>query len=97
MDVLQQTAACRIVLEAKRAIEVRAVHEAMFDEHIPHPTRNLAANGDTAVSIAHLATADDDVLARASEATAVGIAAALDRDAVVAGIEEGVLDEHVPA
>jgi hypothetical protein len=49
------------------------------------------------VSFFHMAALDHDVLARNGDAPAVGISAGLDRDAIVAGVEVAVLDQHVVA
>ena len=52
---------------------------------------------DAAVAVLHRAVADDDVLDRHVHAPAVVVAAGLERDAVVAGVEGAALDQHVAA
>ena len=43
---------------------LRAVHAAVFHEHVADAARNFAADGDAAVAVLHAAVADDHVLAR---------------------------------
>ena len=45
----------------------------------------------------HEVVLDEDVLAGHADPPALGIASGLDRDVVVPGVEERVLDDHVPA
>src|SRR5215472_896129 len=74
-----------------------AVHATVLGENISHAPGDLAADGHTPVSILHMAALDHDVLAGHGDAPAVGISAGFDRDAIVAGVEVAVLDQHVGA
>src|SRR5579862_8861547 len=67
----------------------------MIHEHVADPARALAAQRHTAVAVLHDAVADHDVLGGLCDAPSVAVAPALDRDAIVAGIELALLDEHV--
>src|SRR5215213_10332754 len=95
VDVFEEPAAHGVVLEAQRVVEIRAVHRAVLGEEEADAARDFAADGDAAVAVLHPAAADDDVLRRDVQASAVGVAARLDGDAVVACVEGAVFDEHV--
>ena len=95
MEILEQAAAQRVVLEAQRIVEVGAVHHALLGEDPPRPARNLRADRHAAMAVLHPASLNDDVLRRHLHAPAVGVASGLDRDAVVARVEEAVRDQHV--
>src|SRR5262249_18433888 len=62
VDVLERPTAHRVVLESKRAIQARAIHSAVVGKHVSTIARDLAADGYAAMSIAHIAIANDDVL-----------------------------------
>src|SRR4029079_1102978 len=96
-DALDQPAAGRVGLEPQHAIEARAVHAALLREDVPRAAGDLAADDDAAVPVAHVAVADDDVLDRRVQPPSVVVAAGLERDAVVAGVERALLDQHVAA
>ena len=49
------------------------------------------------MAVLHLTVTDDDVLRRHVSLTSVAVTSALDGDAVVAGIEETILDEYTVA
>ncbi len=49
------------------------------------------------MAVLHAAAADDHVLGRLLQPPPLGVAARLDGDAVVAGVEDAVLDQHVAA
>ena len=97
IDVLDESATAVVGLDAEDALQVRGVHHAVLGVYILASARDLRADDHAAMSIFHLAIADDDVLARLIPETTVIISAALDGDAVVAGMEYAVLDEHVLA
>src|SRR5215207_768017 len=97
VDVLERTAAHRIVLEPEGAVELWAVHAIAFRVHVADAARDLAADRHATVPVPHLAVAHDDVLARHVDAPAVRVASGFDRDAVVSRIEHAALDQHVPA
>src|SRR5215213_5400550 len=94
-DVLDSAAAYGVRLEAQRAVEVRAVHLAVFHEDVAAVARNLAPDDDAAVPVLHDAVAHDDVLRRDAHAPPVVVAARLDGDAVVARVEDAVFYQHV--
>ena len=66
-------AAHGVGLQPQHAVEVRTVHPAVFGEDVAHAAGDLAADGDAAVAVLHLAVADDDVLARHVDAPAVAL------------------------
>ena len=70
------------------------VHHAVVGIDILAAAADLRAHDDAAVTVLHLAVADDDVFARHITLTAVAVTAALDSDAVIAGIEIAIFDEH---
>src|SRR6476660_8658558 len=76
---------------------MRAIHFAILDKYAPNAAGYFASDGHAAVSVAHLATAHDDVLARPCNPASICVAAALDRNAVVAGIEKAVVDQNIGA
>lgn len=69
----------------------------MFREDVACASGDLTADRHSAVPILHLAIADHDVLDGNCHSPAIGIAARLERDAVVTGVEGAFLDEHVGA
>ncbi len=74
-QVFEVAAAHGIGFEADRAVEVGAVHRAVFDEHVADAAAHFAAEHHAAVAVFHRAAADDDVLAGHADAAAVGVAA----------------------
>src|SRR5690606_3692303 len=80
---------------AQSMIEIRAVQAAILDEQVAHAARNLASDGDAAVTIFHSAPPNDDVLARHFEPPPIGVSPRFDRDAVIARIEEAILDQDI--
>src|SRR5204863_1391747 len=84
-------------LEAQAALQNRAVELAVLGEDVARAAADFTADGDAAVAGAHAAAADDDVFHRHVDAAAVGVAAGLQRDAVVAGLEQAVFDQHAAA
>src|SRR5450756_985120 len=97
VDVLDHAAADRVVLEAQHAVQVRAVHLAILREHVADVAGAFAAHGDTTVAVLHDAVLHDEVLAGRGHSTAIGVAPALDGDAIVAGIEGAAVDQYVDA
>src|ERR1035437_9643505 len=71
-----------------------AVHLAILREHVADVAGTFAAHGDAAVAVLHDAVLHDEVLAWRVQAAAVGVAPALDGDAIVAGIEGAAVDQH---
>jgi hypothetical protein len=57
----------------------------------------FAGHNHAAVSLFHVAAANDDVFGWNMHTPPVRVATALDGDAVVASIEYAVLDKHIPA
>src|SRR5450756_360052 len=97
VDMLDHAAAHGVVLEAQHAVQVRAVHLAILREHVADIARAFAAHGDATVAVLHDAVLHDEVLARHMQSAAIGVAPALDGDAIVAGIEGAAVDQHVDA
>ena len=97
VDVLNDATAAGVGLDAHDAIQVGRVHHVVLRIDVAATTRNLRADDHTAVAVLHLAVADDDVLAGAVPEPSVAVASALDGDAVVARVEEAVLNEHAVA
>src|SRR5215469_3510334 len=95
--IFDRAAPHSIGLEAKGLVQVRAVHHAALGEDIAHASRHSTADGHATMTVLHTAIADHDVLGWARQAPAVAIASGFDRDAVVAGIKDAVLDQHVDA
>jgi len=91
IDVLNDTAADGVRFDAQDSVLVGALQPAVFGEDIADTAGDFAADGDGSVAVLHGAIANDDVLAGCGNAAAVAIAARLDGDAVVAGIEEAIL------
>ena len=90
-------AAHGVALEAERAVEVGAVHGAIFDEDVAAAAGDFATDDHAAVAVFHGAAAHDDVFRGHVDAAAVAVAAGFDRDAIVAGVEDAVFDEDVAA
>ena len=95
VEILQVAATVRVGLDAQGAVEVRAVHAVVFHVHIAYAARNFAADGYATVAVFHAAIPHHDVFAGDVDAASVAIAAALDGDAIVAGIEFATIDQHV--
>src|SRR5262245_918798 len=94
-DILDHAAALGVRFEAQRAVEVRAVHIAVFDEDVAHAARNLAAHHDSAVAVLHHAISDDDIFGRRGDAAPVVVPARFDGDAIVAGVEDAIFDQNI--
>ena len=76
---------------------VGAVGDEVLRQHVAHAAGHFRADHDRAVALEEGDVADDDVLRRPADAPAVAVAAALERDAVVAGVERAFLDQHAVA
>lgn len=96
-QVFEIPAPPRIGFESNRALEVGTVHHAVFDKDIANAAAHFTAQYDATMAIFHPATANDDVFAGHADAATVGVAARLDRDAIVAGVERAFLDKHIAA
>ena len=94
IDILDDTAAAGVGLDAHHAVETGAVHLVVLGKHVAASARDFTADDHTSVSVLHLAVAYDDVLAGFVPESSVHVASALDGDAVVAGVEVAVLNEH---
>ena len=97
IDVLDDTTSTGIRFDTKYALQLRRVHHAVMCKDILAAAGYLRADDHTTVTVFHLAMADDDVLRWHIPFPAVTVAAALDGDTVVAGIEEAVFDEYAIA
>ena len=95
IDVLHSAAALCIGLEAQGVVQSGAVEGVVVCEQVLDAAAHLAAAGDAAVAVCEGVVADDEVLGGMTsfaQLTAIAVAAGLDGDAVVAGVEEAVLD-----
>src|SRR5476651_2351085 len=92
--IFEESAASGIVFYAKGVVEIWAVHIAVFAENIADTARDLAADGDAAMPIFHLAAANNEVFSWNTNPTAVFITPRLDGDAVITGVKMAVLDQH---
>lgn len=97
VDVLDDTTAAVVGLDAQDAVEVRRVHFAIFCIYILASARDFTSDNHTAMSIFHLTVADDDVFGRLVPEATIIVASALDGDTVIAGMEDTVLDKHILA
>ena len=100
IDVLHSAAALCIGLEAQGVVQSGAVEGVVVCEQVLDAAAHLAAAGDAAVAVCESVVADDEVLGRMTgfaQLTAIAVAAGFDGDAVVAGVEEAVLDQDVVA
>ena len=100
IDVLHSAAALCVGLEAQGVVQSGAIEGVVVCEQVLDAAAHLAAAGDTAVAVCEGVVADDEVLGRMTgfaQLTAIAVAAGLDGDAVVAGVEEAVLDQDVVA
>ena len=95
VDVLDDTATAVVGLDAEDAFEVRRVHHAVFSKDILATTGDFTSDDHAAMTVLHLAMADDDVAGRLVPEATIIVATALDGDAVVTGMEHTVLDEYV--
>ena len=94
-DVFDDTAAAGVGLDAYDAIEEGRVHDAVFYEEVFESAGDFTAHDYTTVAVLHAAVAHDDVLGGYAPCASVAVASALDGNAVVACVEEAVLDEYV--
>lgn len=96
VEVFQQPATHRIVLDAQGMVEIRTVHLAFLRKYVPHTTRNLAADGDTAVPSfmrqPWMTVFCEGVLRRRPSAFR-----GFYGDAIVTCVEVTILDQHVSA
>ena len=101
IDVLDDTAAARVCLDAEHALKVGRVHLAVLHKHILATAGNLASYDNTAVTIFHCAVPDDEVAARnagiftCAASTSVSIATALYCYTVITRMEYAILDKHI--
>ena len=97
VDVLDDATTARVGLDAEYALQFRRVHHAVVSIDILTTTGDLGTNHHTAMTILHLAVADDDVLRWHVALTAVTVTSALDGDTIVAGVEEAIFDKDAIA
>ena len=97
VDVLNDAASAGVRLDAYHALQLGRVHHVVVGKDVAAATADLRADDHAAVAVVHDAVADDDVLRGFAPEASVVIAAALDGDAVVARVEEAVLNEHAVA
>src|SRR5262249_39111666 len=97
VHVLDHAAADGVGLEAQHAIQVGAVHGAFLGEYVADIARALTPHRYAAVPVFHGAVAHHDVLAGRVQTAPVRVAAALDRDAIVARVERAAFDQHIDA
>ena len=94
VDVLNDAATTGVGLDAQYTLQLGGVHHTVVGIDILTATTDLAANHHATVTILHLTVADDNVLRRHITLTSITVTAALDGDAVIAGVEETILDQH---
>src|SRR5262249_47540992 len=94
INALDHAAPLRVALQPESPIELRTVHPAAIDEDVARTAGNFAADGHAAVSILHDAVTDDDILYRRCKPPAIVVAAGLERDAIIAGVERTFFDQN---
>src|SRR5687768_18599698 len=82
VDMLDHPAACGVVLEPQRRVEIRAVHLASLGVDVPHASGVLAAERHAAMPVLHAAVPYDVVLTWLCKAASIGFATGFHRDAV---------------
>src|SRR3954453_10898885 len=92
VDVLDVPTADRVRLEVQR--EVRTVDAAVADVHVADAAGQVRAECDRAVLHPQHAVLDQHVLGRDVDAKTVRLAAGLERDAVVAGVDHAAADQN---
>ena len=103
IHILYNASTARVCLDAEHAVEVRTVHRTVLYKHVAASARILGTKHHTAMTILHVAVADDDVLAwttgilTLAALASVFVSSALDGYTVVAGIEDTVFDKHILA
>ena len=100
VDVLHRAAALGVGLEAQGVVQVGAVEGVVVGKQVLDAAAHLTAAGNAAVAVCEGVVADDEVLGRmtgSAQLTAIAVAACLDGDAVVTGVEVAVLDQNVVA
>ncbi len=97
IDVFYHSTAAGVGLYANHTLQVGTVHLVVLGKHVAASARYFTANHYAAVTVLHLTVAYDDVFARLVPQATVVVASALYGNAVVAGVEEAVLDEHTVA
>src|SRR6185503_1663093 len=73
VQVFEQTAAHRVVLNAQCVIEIGTIELAVLGEQIAHAARDLTTHCDAAMTVLHLTTLHDDVLSRRVKSSSVGV------------------------
>ena len=97
IDVLHNAASARIGLDAQHAVKVGRIHHAVVGKHVLAAAANLGADDHAAMTVAHLATTDDDVLRRHGAQTSIVVTPALDGDAIITRAEKAVFYQHAVA
>src|SRR6266496_142003 len=93
VDVVDEAAAHGVRLEAHGGVQVGAGEAEVPGVDVPDAAGHLAADGHPAVAGGEVAVLDQDPFAGHVHPAAVGVAAGLDRDAVVAGVEGAAADD----
>src|SRR6266540_4066331 len=96
-NIFQSPTADRVVLKAKRTVEIGAVHLAILYENISYSAGAFAPEYHSAVAVFHNAVPDDHVFGRHVDAATIGIATGLDRDTIVACVERGAFRKNIAA
>ena len=97
VEIFQEPTTLRIVFETQRDVEIWAVEMTVLRKHVAHAARDFASYGDAAVPIVHPTAANHNIFRAHSDAPPVVIAAGFDGNAVIAGVEQAILNQHVPA
>ena len=94
-DVLDDAASAAGGLEAEW--DIGAGHVAVVSFDIADAARHFRADGDAAVAPVNVVVADDDVVGGAIVEAAGFVAAGLQADVVVAGVDGAIFDEDIRA
>lgn len=97
VDVFHESASHGVAFDSQGAIQVGAVHNAVFDKDISHTAGHFAAHNDASVAVLHLAVAHHDILGGDIDPPAVVVFAGFDRDTIVSRIEITALDQNIAA
>src|SRR6185437_5180958 len=96
-DVFDHATTPGVRLETQCPIEIGAIHAAIFDEDITTVSRDFTSYNHSAMSIFHGAAAHDYIFGRNMYASTVRVPPALNGDAVVARVEDAILNQHIAA
>lgn len=94
-DILGFATTTGVGLETEHTVEVGGIHVTIFGKDVLDTCGDLATDDNSAMSVLHGTTTNDNITSRTCVTTTIGISTALDGNTIVSGMEDAILDKDV--